>query len=78
MDLYVNGRKTIEDTQPPFAFAWDTTTLANGSYTLVAYAFDAAGNQGTSSTVNVTVKILWPIPPRRRSALPPLPVEPSS
>ena len=56
VDLYVNGRKTIEDTQSPFAFAWDTTTLANGSYTLVAYAFDAAGNQGTSSTVNVTVK----------------------
>ena len=56
VDLYVNGRKTIEDTQPPFAFAWDTTTLADGSYTLAAYAFDAAGNQGTSSTVQVTVK----------------------
>jgi len=54
--LYVNGRKAIEDIQPPFAFAWDTTTLADGSYTLAAYAFDAAGNQGTSSTVKVTVK----------------------
>jgi len=56
VDLYVNGRKAIEDIQPPFAFAWDTTTLADGSYTLAAYAFDAAGNQGTSSTVKVTVK----------------------
>ncbi len=56
VELYVNGRKAIEDTQPPFAFAWDTTTLADGSYTLVAYAFDAAGNQGASSPVKVTVK----------------------
>lgn len=56
VELYVNGRKIIEDAQPPFAFAWDTTTLADGSYTLVAYAFDAAGNQGTSSPVKVTVK----------------------
>ena len=56
VDLYVNGRKTIEDIQPPFAFSWDTTTLADGSHTLAAYAFDAAGNQGTSSTVKVTVK----------------------
>lgn len=56
VDLYINDRKAIEDTQPPFAFAWDTTTVANGSYTLVAYAFDAAGNQGASSPVTVTVK----------------------
>ncbi|SDW37871.1 Serine protease, subtilisin family [Nitrosomonas eutropha] len=55
VELYVNGRKAIEDTQPPFAFAWDTSTLADGSYTLVAYAFDAAGNQGTSAPVKVTV-----------------------
>lgn len=54
--LYVNGSKVIEDTQPPFAFAWDTSTLADGSYTLVAYAFDAAGNQGASTPVKVTVK----------------------
>lgn len=56
VDLYINGRKAIEDTQPPFAFAWDTTTVADGSYTLSAYAYDAAGNQGTSSAVKVTVK----------------------
>lgn len=56
VELYVNGRKAIEDTQPPFAFAWDTSTLADGSYTLVAYAFDTAGNQGTSAPVKVTVK----------------------
>lgn len=56
VELYVNGQKTIVDTQPPFAFAWDTSELANGDYTLVAYAFDAAGNQGTSDSVKVTVK----------------------
>lgn len=56
VELFVNGKKAIVDTQPPFAFAWDTSELANGDYTLVAYAFDAAGNQGTSSPVKVTVK----------------------
>ncbi len=55
-ELYVNGKKTITDTQPPFAFAWDTTQLANGNYTLVAHAFDAAGNEGTSPAVSVNVK----------------------
>ncbi len=56
VELHVNGKKAIEDTQPPFAFAWDTVPLADGSYTLTAYAFDAAGNQSTSSSVTVTVK----------------------
>lgn len=56
VELYVNDKKTITDTQAPFAFAWDTTQLTDGNYTLTAHAFDAAGNQGTSAAVSVTVK----------------------
>ncbi len=53
--LYVNGQKFATDSVAPFAFAWDTSTLANGTYTLVAYAYDAAGNAGVSPTVSVTI-----------------------
>ncbi len=55
VELYVNGQKTTTDTLAPFAFAWDTTLLADGDYTLSAQAFDAAGNQGNSISVAITV-----------------------
>jgi predicted amidohydrolase len=43
-----------DDTTAPYAVAWNTTTAANGSHTLVATAFDAAGNSASSSiSVNV-------------------------
>ena len=54
-ELWVNGTKVITDTTSPFAFTWDTSSLADGSYTLVAKAYDAAGNVGTSSSVSVTL-----------------------
>jgi subtilisin family serine protease len=55
VELYLNGTKLLTDSAGPFAFTWDTTTLLDGGYTLVAKAFDAAGNVGTSSSVAVTV-----------------------
>lgn len=54
-ELWVNGTKVATDTTSPFAFAWDTATYASGSHTLVAKAFDAAGNAGSSSPVSVTL-----------------------
>ena len=53
-ELYVNGSKVATDDAWPFAFAWDTSTYADGAYTLSARAYDAAGNVGTSSLVSVT------------------------
>lgn len=55
VDLHVNGQKFATDDNAPFAFSWDTSLLSNGAYTLVAYAYDAAGNSGVSPTVSVTI-----------------------
>ncbi len=44
-----------EDTTAPYAVPADTTTVANGSYTLTAVARDAAGNVTTSAPVTITV-----------------------
>jgi hypothetical protein len=44
-----------EDTTAPYSHSWDSTAVANGSYSLTARAYDAAGNTATSSTVTVTV-----------------------
>ncbi|MBI3043077.1 MAG: hypothetical protein HYY78_09655 [Betaproteobacteria bacterium] len=44
-----------EDTTAPYSVTADTTTVANGSYTLTAVARDAAGNLTASAPVTVTV-----------------------
>ncbi len=54
--LFANGQQVAEDNTSPFGFSWDTTTQTDGSATLVAYAYDAANNQGLSKGVTVTVK----------------------
>ena len=60
VDLYVNGTKIASDTTAPFAFSWDSKTIANGSASLTAYAYDAAGNFKASSPVAVTVNNVVP------------------
>src|SRR5207245_11340086 len=44
-----------ENTSAPYAVAWNTAGVADGSHTLTATARDAAGNTVTSAAVNVTV-----------------------
>jgi hypothetical protein len=43
------------DTASPYSASWDTTTVANGAYTVRAVITDAAGNSTTTATVAVTV-----------------------
>src|SRR5579863_7309920 len=43
------------DGATPYAYAWDTTKVANGVHKLDAIAKDAAGNATTSLSVSVTV-----------------------
>lgn len=54
-ELWVNGQKLITDTLAPFAFAWDSSKHAEGDYSLRVHVYDAAGNQGVSQEVLVTV-----------------------
>ena len=53
---FLDGLCVGTNTSAPASFSWDTTGWTNGSYTLQAQAYDAAGNVGTSSSVNVTVQ----------------------
>jgi len=55
VDLKLNGNVIASDTASPYGFSLDTTQLPNGGASLVAVAYDAAGNTGNSATVAVTV-----------------------
>lgn len=55
VEFYVNGVLQGTSLAAPFTYAWDTTALAAGSYTLMTKAYDAAGNVGQSATVTVKV-----------------------
>lgn len=53
--LKVNGIEVATDTAGPFQFSWDTSRVANGMSSLVAVAYDAAGNSKASTAVMVNV-----------------------
>ncbi|AND70020.1 hypothetical protein ATSB10_25660 [Dyella thiooxydans] len=55
VEFYVDGTLKATDTSAPYSASLDSTTLANGSHSLVAKAYDAAGNVGSSSTVSFSV-----------------------
>jgi hypothetical protein len=55
VDLQVNGTVVASTTAAPYTFSWDSTGVANGMNNLVALAYDAAGNRGTSTAVAVNV-----------------------
>jgi subtilisin family serine protease len=56
VDLFVNGAFYASDSAEPYSFAWDTAPLGNADVNLVAKAWDAEGNEGTSSSVPVLVR----------------------
>lgn len=55
VDFYVDGVLNGTDASAPFGMSLDSTTLTNASHTLVAMAYDPAGNVGTSSGVAFTI-----------------------
>jgi hypothetical protein len=55
VEFYVDGALKNTDTTSPYAWTWDSTTVANGSHSLTAKAYDAALNVKTSTAVSVTV-----------------------
>ena len=52
--FFINGALASVDTAAPFEHVWNTTLDGNGSQTLMAKAYDAGGNVGTTSA-SVTV-----------------------
>jgi hypothetical protein len=55
VDLKVNGTVVATDTVGPFQFSWDSSAVANGTASLVAVAYDAAGNSKASTALSVNV-----------------------
>ncbi|MBK4735135.1 S8 family serine peptidase [Noviherbaspirillum pedocola] len=55
VELTVNGKLVASDTGAPLAFSWDSAGVPNGMATLVATAYDAAGNSAASAPVAVNV-----------------------
>jgi hypothetical protein len=55
VEFYVDGALKATDSSAPYGAALDSTTLADGTHALVAKAYDAAGNVGTSSSVGFSV-----------------------
>lgn len=55
VEFYVDGVLEGSDSSSPYGLALDSTTLADGSHSLVAKAYDAAGNVGSSNAVAFSV-----------------------
>ena len=55
VDLRVNGAVVANDASPPYQFAWDSKSVADGSVSISAVAYDAANNSAVSSTVTLNV-----------------------
>ncbi|TSC34383.1 hypothetical protein FOF48_04980 [Corallococcus sp. Z5C101001] len=55
VEFYVDGGLAGNVLAQPYRFSLDATSLSNGAHTLVAVAFDAAGNSGASAPVSFTV-----------------------
>lgn len=54
VEFFVDGTLVFTDTSGPFGFTLDTTTLTEGSHTILARAFDAENKSGTDTiTINV-------------------------
>ncbi len=55
VEFYANGTLLSASNIAPYSYNWNTASITNGSYTLLARAYDSAGNVGQSSAITVTV-----------------------
>jgi chitinase len=55
VEFYVDGILEATETSAPYVYSWNTSSLADGNYTLMAKAYDAAGNVGQSEDVSIKV-----------------------
>jgi hypothetical protein len=63
VEFYVDSSLVNSDTSSPYSYSWNSTSVANGTHTVLAKAYDAAGNNASKS-VSVTVNnVVNPPPP---------------
>jgi hypothetical protein len=55
VEFYADNIYIGSDNSSPYQINWNTTNGSNGGHSLISRAYDAAGNVGASSAVNVTV-----------------------
>ncbi len=55
VEFYVDGVLKGSDASSPYSMTLDSTTLIDGSHSLIAQAYDAAGNQAASTPVSFTI-----------------------
>ncbi len=55
VEFYANGSLLGQDLSAPYVFTWSTSDIANGNYSLMAKAFDAAGNVASDDDTAVSV-----------------------
>ena len=55
VEFYIDGLLKATSNLSPYNVAFDSTTITNGTHSLVAKAYDAAGNIGTSTAVSFSV-----------------------
>lgn len=55
VEFYVDGVLKGSAATAPYTMTLDSTTLTNGSHTLIAKAYDAAGNVGTSASAPFSI-----------------------
>jgi chitodextrinase len=56
VDFYVDGAYATTSYAGPFLYDWITSGVSDGSHTVYARAYDAAGNYSTAAITNVTVR----------------------
>ena len=54
VEFYQGNTRLGEDNSSPYSYTWNNVSA--GSYSLTAIAFDDAGDNSTSSAVNITVE----------------------
>jgi hypothetical protein len=57
VEFYIDGILKFTDSTSSYIYVWNPADYTNGTHTLTAKAYDAAGNNTTSAAVSVTVNI---------------------
>ncbi len=55
VEFYIDGVLRGSDASSPYSIGFNSTSLSNASHALTAKAFDAAGNNTTSSAINFSI-----------------------